>query len=257
MARVRANDPTLRTEALERDGVTVPSAKHSGEASCATCRDTGWLSETHDPPQNGKYNRLVPCDCQAFNRADRLMSAIAGETARRQYTFASFRVDLNPPMKPAHEAAKGWASLDGPPWLVLQGGHGIGKTHLVLAGARVMAERGVSIVYYLAPDLMNALRATMRADSRETLSDVLDRVRGARCLILDDLGLENRTDWATEQLESILVHRAQHYLATAITTNVDGVRSPRIMSRMADQRLCKVIVCEGAKDVRLLLKGKA
>ncbi|MEO0563321.1 MAG: ATP-binding protein, partial [Chloroflexota bacterium] len=62
-----------------------------------------------------------------------------------------------------------------------------------------------------------------------------DRVRNAEILILDDLGVENPSEWAKEKLFQLLNHRYNKKLPTVVTTNVDiDILDPRLRSRMLD-----------------------
>jgi DNA replication protein DnaC len=68
-----------------------------------------------------------------------------------------------------------------------------------------------------------------------------ETVRTAPLLILDDLGTENATSWASEKLYQILNYRYNAQLPTVITTNhrLEEI-SPRLRSRMSDQDLCQI-----------------
>ncbi len=67
-----------------------------------------------------------------------------------------------------------------------------------------------------------------------------------RLVVLDDLGTEKMTEWASEQLYRVLDGRYDRGLPTIITSNVQSDSlDPRILSRYAEG----LVVCNG-KDVR-------
>ena len=161
-------------------------------------------------------------------------------------TFETFRLELNASMKPALEACERVAS--GEDWCaLLVGGYGTGKTHLSIAA---MNASGLSSRFWKVPDYLEFVKH-MAFDRGLALEDVLNPYRtGNFLLVLDDLGVENPTDWAHEQLYRVLDSRSDSRLPTIITSNVPpGRLDPRIMSRYANG----LVVCKG-KDMR---RGKS
>ena len=88
-------------------------------------------------------------------------------------------------------------------------------------------------------------------------------------LILDDLGIERRSDWAYEKLYQLIVHRHDLRLPTVITTHInltdkgdigaklekdagrglDDARNASILSRMNDQSVVSLMPID-ARDFR-------
>jgi DNA replication protein DnaC len=65
-------------------------------------------------------------------------------------------------------------------------------------------------------------------------------------LLLDDLGTQTTTQWATEKLFQILNHRYMMKLPTVITTNVPLAElGDRLASRMADPELSLCVSLAG------------
>jgi DNA replication protein DnaC len=78
-------------------------------------------------------------------------------------------------------------------------------------------------------------------------------VRDVGVLILDDLGTENTTPWASEKLFQIINHRYNYRLPTVITSNRDPAKiDPRIYSRLADTALSGKMLMINAADYRQL-----
>jgi DNA replication protein DnaC len=107
--------------------------------------------------------------------------------------------------------------IDGGGSLVLAGDVGTGKTHLAAAVVVNAKLSGRSALFWSVPSLLAALRS-FGADGKykRTLS------AACRCdvLVLDDLGVENVTDWAGEQLYIIVNERYANSRQTIITTNI-------------------------------------
>lgn len=127
--------------------------------------------------------------------------------------------------------------------LVLYGPPGTGKTMLAAHAAqqvlgmegvfrwgplnRVVARprRPVSFIYY--PELLETQKRVYDGD--EEAGDIIDSAHGRGphpvfVLVVDDLGKEQRTEWAWTRLDSLLRVRHQNGLPTIITTNVAPAR---------------------------------
>lgn len=178
---------------------------------------------------------------------------------RENDTFGTFDTVKSPAMKEACQqcvaVAKGnaWcAFLAGPP--------GNGKTHLAIAAGNVF--QGAA-TFYKVPDLLAEMRRkqfepggiepwilelqsdTVPAQYAEVAGPPVllrEEHQYNRLLILDDLGTENQTDWAHEQLYRILDGRYDRRLPTIITTNQPQARiDERLRSRYAEG----LVVCLG------------
>ena len=126
-------------------------------------------------------------------------------------------------------------------WMVLMGPTGTGKTHLAAAAARQRIAAADSVFFAVVPDLLDRLRRAYRPDNAETYDDVLDALRHAGLLVLDDLGAHSTTPWAEEKLYQLLSYRYLQESPTLITTNMkpDDL-DPRLASRIFDPRLSQV-----------------
>jgi DNA replication protein DnaC len=127
-------------------------------------------------------------------------------------------------------------------WLVLLGRHGSGKTHLAAAMANDRLRRGLSTLFIVTPDLLDALRASFSGEGESSYDKVFYEVRSTPFLILDDFGTQASKPWAREKLYQILNYRYNAQLPTVITTNLALEEiDPPLQSRMSDQEYCGVI----------------
>jgi len=144
-------------------------------------------------------------------------------------------------LKDAFEAAQAFAQKP-QGWLVFLGPYGCGKTHLAAAIGNYQASLGFPPLMVVVPDLLDHLRATYAPNSSVSMDQRFEEIRSARLLILDDLGTQSATPWAREKLYQLFNYRYNAELPTVITTaSKPGEIDPRLLSRMNDARLCRMI----------------
>ena len=150
----------------------------------------------------------------------------------------------------AFDSSRAWAEApDG--WLTLFGETGSGKTHLAIAIAETRLSQGLPVFFAFVPELMDYLRYTFQPNSGVAYDRVFDEVRNAPMLILDDLGVEYRSDWAYEKLYQIIVHRHNLRMPTVITTSMQVLDTTGpIVSRIRDE-LSGMLIRIDAPDYRV------
>ena len=144
-------------------------------------------------------------------------------------------------LKTAFEAAKDFAENPSG-WLLFTGDYGAGKTHLAAAIANHRSGLGHPPLFVVVPDLLDHLRASFNPNSGASYDRRFEEVRTDRLLILDDLGTQSATPWAREKLYQLFNYRYNAELPTVITTSqkLEEI-DPRILSRMLDTRLCRIV----------------
>lgn len=129
--------------------------------------------------------------------------------------------------------------------LYLHGSFGSGKTYLVAALFNELAKRNErsAIVYF--PEFLRNLKSSFHEDFEEKFN----YIRKVPLLLLDDIGAENLTAWARDEiLGPILQYRMEQHLSTFFTSNltldelethlsvtnngVDKVKARRIIERI-------------------------
>ena len=204
------------------------------------------------PVGHPNFGRLIPCECKLEEREvkrRRDFAELSGLDILEDWTFTTFDPDV-PRVRRAYEICLEYAqNPDG--WLLLMGRYGCGKTHLAAAVANhVVDQQRLFPLFTVVPDLLDYLRATFAPNRTESYDERFNEVRNAGLLILDDLGTENSTPWATEKLFQIINHRYNQRKPTIITTNRDlDVLDPRIASRIKDAGICTHVYIE-AGDYR-------
>ncbi len=232
-------------------------------AKCKSCKGAENCNDTCLPYitiSQGLYLTYGFCEKgQALNRQkkmDRLLSSSRIPKLFKTKTFDNFKVtNAN---RPAYESAvKVSANTEGK-GIILAGTPGTGKTHLATAILNVRVQKGQEAIFCTVPELLSDIRRTF--GSKNETSELMELVKTADLLILDDLGVEKVTDWVLEELFIIINSRLNNEKQTIFTTNyvtpstliakMGGIAGQRIVSRIKE--MCDWVKVEG-EDYRLKL----
>ena len=143
--------------------------------------------------------------------------------------------------------------------LFLSGATGLGKTFLSACIARVVADKGFSVVYDTASAVFSKFEEE-KFSKTDDLSSVRDEIRryiGCDLLIMDDLGTEMTTTFTVSALYELVNTRLTRGKKTIISSNLSSGElyqrySPQIASRIEGEY--HVLNFRG-RDIRLLKKG--
>jgi DNA replication protein DnaC len=218
---------------------------------CTVCGGAGYL-RTELPPDDPFFGQPVPCKCkerEIEEKRRRQLDRFNSLDLFSSRTFATFNATV-PGVQEAYDAARRFAS-DPMGWLVLSGTYGCGKTHLAAAIAHERLTAGSSVFFAAVPDLLDHLRAAFAPTSEVTYDAMFDTIREVALLVLDDLGSENGTAWASEKLFQLINFRYNARMPTVITTNnqLQSRMDERIRSRLADLSFVQYLVIK-AGDFR-------
>lgn len=217
--------------------------------SCPVCNDTGTA------PDGGI------CDC-----VHRINSSLAAKELNRSSqlklsTFDSFRLtyysgDDYAHMERIFEFTKRYAASFRPDSdnILMFGKTGLGKTHLSLAIANAVLDKGCSVIYDSTINLL--LKIEQEHFGHEHTNETLMHVMNCDLLILDDLGTEYKTPFYASTIYNIINTRLNSGKPIIISTNlnIDTLREryeERVVSRIST---CYSLLKFAGNDVRSQIK---
>ncbi len=221
---------------------------------CQVCEDTGF----HGPYRCECYNQLLK---------QIALKKLNESSSMPQRGFDDFSLSYYPTeilsdtrgvsarflMQNVFEQCQKYAdhfSLESPS-LVFTGSTGLGKTHLSLAIAREVIQKGYGTLYVTAQNILSTIEKE-HFQKEKRLTDTLDLVSGCDFLILDDLGTELPSQFNQTTVYNLLNTRMIKKLPFIINTNLDLSElqkryTQRVVSRLLGT--CKVLRFYG-KDIR-------
>jgi DNA replication protein DnaC len=197
--------------------------------NCPFCQGTGWkLVARNDAP--GKF--AVACDCGSGERAARTMDRAHIPKRYEHCDFESYVTDLADgkvwttqnaqSLKQAKLVTQGFvrdypgASEKG---LLLMGPSGVGKTHLAVAALKELLRRGHQGIFCDYRELLKEIQASYNPASESTEMAILEPIRTAEILVLDDLGASKPSAWVLDIIGLVLNARYNERRVTILTTN--------------------------------------
>ena len=196
---------------------------------CALCKGTGWKMV---PRKDGAAGQMaVACECGMEERAEKVMERARVPKRYEHCDFESFATDLadGKTWTAQHEQALKQAKLmtqafvrDYPATekgLLLMGPSGVGKTHLAVAGLKELIRRGHNGLFCDYRELLKEIQASYNPASESTEMGVLEPVRTAEILVLDDLGASKPSAWVLDIIGLVLNTRYNEKRMTILTTN--------------------------------------
>ncbi len=220
LARLKQNNQALQSqlnELLKAEGHEQDYLEP--HYSCTFCSDTGYI--------DGRM-----CDCmKKLLRAEsyRRLNAL---TPLSLSTFESFSLDYYPAkaqeegqkspravMEGLYNNCRKYAAGFSPasPSLIMQGGTGLGKTHMSLAIANTVIQKGFGVIYCSVNNIITKLeREHFGRDDGDTDRMLLE----CDLLILDDLGTEFRSSFSGAEIYNIINTRLMTQKPTIISTNL-------------------------------------
>lgn len=202
----------LRTEGLPEDYLKP-------HYHCPACSDTGYidgkmcrcLKELLRNEAYRELNALTPLALSSFDNfslcyyPETPLSEGSGSPRRKMELVLQFCRDYAETF-----------SLESPS-LLMQGGTGLGKTHLSLSIANAAIGRGFGVIYGSAQNLaINLDKERFGNDGSETMQHLLS----CDLLILDDLGTEFSTNYINASIYNVINTRLMSGKPTIINTNL-------------------------------------
>jgi DNA replication protein DnaC len=232
--------------------------------SCLRCKDIGEVPDFRSgvTPAGGKGTWIICPECGGQNVLERRYQRLISKSripekllSRTLETFDTERgstEDARATLRTARAEAERFAA-NPENWLLFHGEPGTGKTHLMVGIAQRCIPRGIACLFQTVPDLLAMLRASYSDEAEMSFNDLSQLVRDCPVLLMDDLGTERMTEWAQEQMFTLINHRYNAGLPTVISTNLNpdpyhehhGNLHPRLWSRMAGQEISTVLELKG------------
>jgi len=208
---------------------------------CEKCNDTGYIGtdmcqcllELYKEEQKVSLSSLLKLGDETFES----FSLTYYEDEPAQGAGISPRKS----MEIVYETCLEYARKFGPKSMNLffNGAPGLGKTFLSACVARVVADKGFSVVYDMAGAMFSKFEDDkfQKSDNPEEARDEIKRYLECDLLIIDDLGTELTTAFTISTLYEIINTRLVTSKKTLVNSNmtIDEMRrrySPQIMSRL-------------------------
>ncbi len=226
------------------------------EPNCKKCGDSGFLG-------------AKPCGCLMDIYRDEQRKELSACLKLGQETFNTFCLEYYDNVKDQtgvspretmsliFEKCKKYARefRKDSPNLFLSGGTGLGKTFLSTSIAKVVSEKGFSVVYDTAVNIFAAFEEEKfgrGSDASETREKV-HRLLNCDLLIVDDLGTEMLTSMVSSALYTLINTRLINGKKTIINSNLswdelDKRYTPQVASRLKGEY---VVLNFCGRDIRL------
>ncbi len=206
---------------------------------CGSCEDTGVT-------ENGI------CECQRQLLIETAKEEIEAYAPLKRSTFESYSLDYYPeaadsngvsPKKRMGEIAQFCSAYAADfsaksPSLFMHGATGLGKTHLSLAIANAVIDKGFGVVYGSAPNLFGRLEKEHFSRQNPNERSFEQELLESDLVIIDDLGVEFSTQFTVSCIYNIINSRILSGKPTIISTNL----TPNELEDKYTQRITSRII---------------
>ena len=183
---------------------------------CPTCGGVGYVFETND----GGYSSSVPCHCTELSERVRLYKRTTLPARYHAKTLEEFEANGSKRMSRLKVKLYKYQKefLPGELGLLLEGGVGTGKTHLLAALFRHFTlEKGFPCRFVEFSHLLAELKEGY--DSGKSERELISPLVRVPVLGIDELGKGRGTEWELTIIDEIISKRYNSSLSTFFTTN--------------------------------------
>ena len=219
-------------------GEFAAARRHESQVPCPRCNGLG--SRLMERPGSA-YRIAVPCLCQRLDRSVQLFNRAAIPARYVGASFEAFQAkELSGEQSKRRAARFAWEFSPGVRGLLFYGGYGTGKTYLAAAILHVLIlNRGIPSRFIEFAQLLSKLKGHYQR--REDSVAFLDELYETPCLVIDELGEGQQSEWAESILEELISRRYNASLTTILTTNLDPrpaqLRQPNHLRERIGERL--------------------
>jgi DNA replication protein DnaC len=222
-----------------RERITSPASEQP--CPLGLCDGSGFIVDEAS-------NTASDCSCRA-GRISKLRTAGMEGRVPKRYRGVSFE---RPPVPEIARSAPEQvqavrryvrdidANLDAGHGLWLMGDVGTGKTTLAMIVSKAALDAGRSVAIYSLPRLLNLIRGAI--ETEDGMVGFLERLAAVDLLHIDDLGVENTTEWVLEQLYSIVNTRYEDERAMIVTTNL---RYEELIDQLGERTVSRLVAICG------------
>jgi hypothetical protein len=203
---------------------------------CPTCHGMRFIIRVRE---SSNFPETVPCPEGCVNEiAQRRLGAISNVTGDR----ARLTLDghWHATIRPAVDTITAALSERRPSgFILLAGGYGIGKSHILMAAVNRAVADGHTAVYATAEDLLDCLRQSYSSNGNGS-ARLFENIQRAQVVAVDEIDRINPTAWSDTQLFRLFNNRYEQHLygsgqLTIMATNrevagLDGY----LLSRLRD-----------------------
>ncbi|MBP8639304.1 MAG: ATP-binding protein [Oscillospiraceae bacterium] len=230
---------------------------------CPRCGDTGYvlgkpctcLKALYQAQATIELSQMLNIDGQCFDNFDLSFYDKTSDYNGEKSPYQTMSNILNLCRDYAMEFKASSANL------LFRGGTGLGKTFLSASIAKLVSEKGFSVVYDTAVSVMETFelqKFDRGGDNAEEVSSRVRRYMDCDLLILDDLGTEMTTSFTQSALYTLINGRLINGGKTIVSTNLSEEEmrkryTPQIVSRLEGEYLTLNFA---GKDIRAIKRER-
>lgn len=193
--------------------------------SCEKCKDTGKYEVNSKTVLCECYKKLLSdCVCEQLNSISPLTLSTFDTFNLSFYDDVTDTNGKNPyqTMVKIFDFCENYANnfTINSKSILMKGNTGLGKTHLSLAIANKVIEKGYSVVYVSAPDILSKLEREHFSGDYSDENDTFRSLIGCDLLIIDDLGTEFSTQFTKAAIYNIFNSRVLQNKPIIMNTNL-------------------------------------